>query len=249
MTGVFDSGIGGLSAFLALSRALPHTDLLYYAATAHLPLGEKSEGEICALVLQALDFFSRKGVSRVFLACGTASAIALKKCKEKFSFPIDGIVETGCKAAAHASKNGRIAVIATPATVASHAYASGIHALRPAARVTELACPALVAAAEACDPSAVKRTLSPLLDSDADTLVLGCTHFPLLRKAIGETLPTMTLIDPAALAADALVPLLKEEAHEKGTRALFTTGDPHLFATHAQAALGFRLPLEGITKL
>ena len=250
MTGVFDSGLGGLSAFLALSRALPHTDLIYYADTAHLPLGEKSKAEIRALVLRGVDFLARKGATRVFLACGTASSVALEKCKERFAFPVHGIVETGCKAAARTSQTGRIAVIATPATIASHAYALGIRALRPDALITELACPALVAAAEACDPSAVRRALSPLSSSDADTLILGCTHFPLLRNTIGELLPTMRLIDPAALTAEALVPLLEaEDLREEGARKLFTTGDPRLFASRAEAALGCRLRVEGIMNL
>lgn len=247
MIGVFDSGLGGLSAFLTLARALPRTDLVYYADTAHLPLGEKSEKEICSLVRDGVRFLARKGASHVLLACGTASAIALPKCKEMFAFPVCGIIEAGCNAAFSASETGRIAVIATPATVASHAYALGIRALRPDAHVTELACPALVAAAEMCDTSCVRRVLAPLSACDADTLILGCTHFPILRKAIEEMFPAMRLIDPAALAANETVLLLGTKAPcEGGTRALFTTGDPCLFARRAEAAFGCRLPVEAV---
>ena len=247
MIGVFDSGLGGLSAFLSLSRALPHTDLVYYADTAHLPLGEKSDGEIRSLVLDGVDFLARKGASHVLLACGTASAIALQKCKETFAFPVYGIIKAGCVAAARASQTGRVAVIATPATVASHAYASGIRALRPDAVVTELACPALVAAAETRDVSCVRRALAPLQDLAADTLVLGCTHFPLLRQTIEALFPATDLIDPAALAANDTIRLHeKETCREKGTRALFTTGDPLLFTRRAEAVFGCRLPVEAV---
>ncbi|MBO5653134.1 MAG: glutamate racemase [Clostridia bacterium] len=242
MIGVFDSGVGGLSAFLALARALPETDLAYYADSAHLPLGERSAEEIRALVLTGVCALEAMGATRVLLACGTASAVALSKCKETFTFPVYGILEAGCKAAAEASKNGRIAVIATPATIRSHAYGVGIRALRPEALVTELACPALVAAAETGDLSAVKAALSPLSGVQADTLILGCTHFPLLREAIGREIPTARLIDPAALTADHLVSLCREDPKkETGQRALFTTGDPLSFAKRAEALFGCRL--------
>ena len=242
MIGVFDSGVGGLSAFLTLTQALPETDLVYYADSAHLPLGERSAEEICDLVLEGVRTLAAFGASHVLLACGTASAVALEKCKEKFSFPIYGIVEEGCRAAAQASRSGHIAVIATPATIHSHAYSHGILTLRPQASVTELACPALVRAAETGNPSVVRDCLAPLSRSEADTLILGCTHFPLLKEAIKEALPAMTLIDPAALAADRLLSLCRESPQkEKGQRALFTTGDPLPFAKRAEALFGCRL--------
>ena len=244
MIGVFDSGIGGLSAFFTLASALPQTDLLYYADTAHLPLGEREENEILTLVTQAMTFFQQKGVSQVLLACGTAGAVALQKCKQKFAFPVYGIIKDGCLAAVQATRKGHIAVIATPATVSAHAYQKEILSLCPTARVTELACPALVTAAEEGNASAVTAVLSPLSHCDADTLILGCTHFPLLRTSISHALPHMRLIDPAAVAVTALIGIAnKQEKAETGNHAFFTTGDPRFFEKRAAAA-GFSLRAE-----
>ena len=244
MIGVFDSGLGGLSALRALSRALPRADLLYYADTAHLPIGEKSKAEICTAVKQALCFFSEQGASHVLLACGTASAVALPECKDLFAFKLYGIIESGARAAARYSPGGHIAVIATRATVATHAYAHHILALRPDARVMELSCPTLVTAAEAGVSEGVAKALSPLVESDADTLLLGCTHFPLLRGTIAALLPAMHPIDPAAQTGRALLPHLPKEGH--GRRECVTTGDPIPFAARAAAVLGEPLPVRGL---
>lgn len=248
MIGVFDSGLGGLATFRALSRALPSTPLLYYADTAHLPIGERSEGEILSLTEQALRFFEARCARLALLACGTASAISLEKCKQKFTFPLFGIIKDGARAAVRLSKSGRIAVIATPATIASHAYAREIRALRPEADVTELPCPSLVKAAEAGEEGAVCEALAPLAACDADTLVLGCTHFPLLKEAIEALLPHMRTVDPAAeTTARLLARLPPEGGHTPAARSFFVTGDPKDFARRATAVLGYSPTVESIT--
>lgn len=248
MIGIFDSGLGGLSAFKTLSAACPSVDLLYYADTAHLPIGEKSNEEILSLTKEALCFFKQRGVTRVLLACGTASAVSLQKCKELFAFPIHGIVEEGARAAVRSSRSGRITAIATPATVTAHAYRRAVLALCPNASVDELPCPSLVHAAETGDEGAVCEALSPLLESDADTLIMGCTHFPLLRDAIEALLPHMTLIDPAAETVRSLMPLLPlSKGTRKGARLFFTTGDPRVFAERASTVLQALPSVEGLT--
>ncbi len=248
MIGVFDSGLGGLAAFRTLSRALPSTPLLYYADTAHLPIGERSEGEILALTEQALRFFEARGVRLALFACGTASAVSLEKCKQRFTFPLFGIIKDGARAAVRLSKSGRIAVIATPATVASHAYARELRALRPEAEVIELPCPSLVRAAERGEEDAVCEALTPLLTCDADTLVLGCTHFPLLREAIEALLPHMRTVDPAAETVTGLLSRLPPDGGDTpASRSFFVTGDPHAFARRAAAVLGYSPTVEKIT--
>ena len=239
MIGVFDSGLGGLRAFRALSDAFPSLDLLYYADTLHLPIGGRSEEEILALVERALSFFASQGVSHALLACGTASAVALKKCKAHFTFPIYGIIEEGARAACLSSASGHIAVIATPATIATHAYRDSILSLRPDATVTELPCPSLVTAAELGEDGAVREALSPLSGNDADTLILGCTHFPLLREAIEAFLPHMRTVDPAAVTVAALCARLSYgECAASAKRLFFTTGDPRIFSLRAAKVLG-----------
>jgi glutamate racemase len=210
--GVFDSGVGGLTVLRALADALPGERFLYLGDTARLPYGTKSRETVVRYALQAADELVARGVKCLVVACNTASAAALGAlCDRHEGLPVIGVIEPGASAACAASASGRIAVLATEGTVSGGAYQRAIAARRPEARVAALACPLFVALAEEgwvdCEVAraAAARYLEPLLGERAsapDTLVLGCTHFPLLRPAI-ETVagPGVTIVDSAATTA------------------------------------------------
>src|SRR5690606_24866248 len=197
--GVFDSGIGGITVLKALRKALPHEDLVYLGDTARLPYGTKSPETVTAYATQATKHLLGHDVKMVVIACNTASAVALGPLKEALApIPVIGVIEPGAKAGVKATKTGRIGVIATEATVKGGAYARAIHAAMPEAQVAQAPCGLFVTLAEEgwtkgeVAEAAARRYLAPLFKGRAapDTLVLGCTHFPVLagtiRKVVGK---------------------------------------------------------------
>lgn len=210
MIGIFDSGLGGLTALCEARRLLPHADVVYFGDTARCPYGVKSEKTLLRYTEEAISLLEGYGASRILAACGTVSSVALPRLRGSFKARLYGICEEGLAGIA----GDRIAVIATPATVRSHAFRYAIEKRLPKAHITELACPLFVAMAEnglrdPRDPvvrELVSRSLAPLKESPPDTLVLGCTHFPLLADAIKAVLPTTRLYDVGKEAARALLP-------------------------------------------
>jgi glutamate racemase len=218
--GVFDSGVGGLTVLRELQRALPLEQFLYLGDTARLPYGTKSPETVVRYALQAADELVTRGVKALVIACNTASAAALPALRERFgALPVIGVVEPGALAACAASRSGRIAVLATEGTVRGGAYQQAIARLRPDAVVSALACQLFVALAEegwtdgTVAEAAALRYLQPLFAGAAqptpDTIVLGCTHFPLLRAAIARTVGEgVTIVDSAITTATATRTLL-----------------------------------------
>lgn len=219
--GVFDSGVGGLTVLRALAAALPHEDFLYLGDTARLPYGTKSPESIRRYALQAAALLRERGVKCLVVACNTASAVALDDLSAGFApVPVVGVVEPGAAAACAATRSGHIAVVATESTVRGGAYQAAIRRLRPEASVAARACPLFVALAEEgwtdgpVVEAVIHRYLDDLFDGDAaahpDTLVLGCTHFPVLapalRKVLGER---VTIVDSAQTTAAALADVLE----------------------------------------
>ena len=215
--GVFDSGVGGLTVLRVLLEQMPHEDFIYLGDTARLPYGTKSPTTVERYALQAADALIARGVKALIVACNTASAVGLPALRARHpELPVIGVVEPGAAAAVAASRTGLIAVIATQATVRGDAYARAITALRPTARVRAVACQLFVALAEEgwiCGEVAhavAQRYLQPLFGTAAadgaliDTLVLGCTHFPLLQPVIRAVVgPDITIVDSAATTAHA----------------------------------------------
>jgi glutamate racemase len=213
--GVFDSGVGGLTVLRALISELPAEDFVYLGDTARLPYGTKSAATVVRYALQAADALIERGVKALIIACNTASAVALPALRARHAdLPVIGVVEPGAAAAVAASPGGRIAVIGTQATVRGGAYPRAIAALRPTAQVSTLACQLFVALAEEgwtegeVARAVAERYLRPLcgagagIDAAADTLVLGCTHFPLLLSVIREVIgPNVVIVDSAATTA------------------------------------------------
>lgn len=213
--GVFDSGFGGLTVLRALLKRLPHARFAFLGDTARLPYGSKSRRTIARYASESAQFLVREqGAEFLVIACNTASALALDAIQEAVPVPVLGVIEPGAAAAKASSRTGDVLVIATDATVQSHAYAAACHA--QGLRALEKACPLLVPLVEegwtdhAVTAEVVRIYLDELMRDAAaqglnpDTLVLGCTHYPLLRAAIERTVPeNMRVIDSAEAAAEA----------------------------------------------
>lgn len=219
--GVFDSGVGGLTVLRALAAALPEEDFLYLGDTARLPYGTKSPASIRRYALQAAGLLRSRGVKCLVVACNTASAVALDELAAGFApVPVLGVVEPGAAAACAATRSGRIAVVATESTVRGGAYQAAIRRCRPDALVVARACPLFVALAEEgwtegpVVEAVAHRYLDDLFATGAaggpDTLVLGCTHFPVLAAAIRRVVGDgVAIVDSAVTTAAALVAVLE----------------------------------------
>ncbi|MEP7013053.1 MAG: glutamate racemase [Acidobacteriota bacterium] len=206
--GVFDSGVGGLTVVAALEQRLPRESILYLGDTARLPYGSKSEDTVTRYTRKNIEFLERRGVKAVVVACNTASALALPNLE--LHLPTWGVIEPGAEKAA-ATGRGRIGVLATEATVRSDAYPKALLRLRPELEVLSRACPLFVPLVEEGwhdDPVTelvARRYLAPLLDAQVDTLVLGCTHYPLLAPVLARVAgPEVMLVDSAQAVAESV---------------------------------------------
>ncbi len=223
--GVFDSGIGGLTVFRALSARLPGERILYLGDTARVPYGNKSPETVSRYTRECARFLLRRGIKALVVACNTASALALPSLAPELPVPSLGVIEPGAHRACRVSASGRIGVIGTDATIRSGAYRAAIRRTRPETEVTAVACPLFVPLAEeGWAESEVARLvaetyLAAFKGREIDALVLGCTHYPLLRGVIGSVLgPGIALVDSAEATASEAAEMLKE-------RGLLADGD------------------------
>ena len=243
--GVFDSGMGGLTVLRALRAALPHEDLVYLGDTARLPYGTKSAETVTAYALAATRHLMQHDIKMVVIACNTASSVALEPLSEALApLPVIGVVEPGAAAGVAATRNGFIGVLATESTVKGGAYLRAIHKFAPQAHVTQAACAVFVALAEEGWVSgdvvedAARRYIEPLMShaTPPDTLVLGCTHFPVLARAIAEVAgEDVKLVDSAETTAKAVCERLGENglasaSNARGTTRFLATDSPERFA-------------------
>ncbi|MCH5273743.1 MAG: glutamate racemase [Lachnospiraceae bacterium] len=216
--GVFDSGVGGLTVVREIMEQLPGEAILYFGDTARVPYGNKSEETVVRYSSQIIKFLLSKGAKTIVIACNTASAVALEKMKKEFEVPIIGVVEPGAKAAAKVTRNGRIGVIGTEATIRSGIYNEFLQKTNPHVTVYGKACPLFVPLAEEgwveedeITEQVARRYLAELSEQDIDTLVLGCTHYPLLRSVIQKVVgDKVQLVNPAVETARELKYLLEE---------------------------------------
>ncbi len=209
--GVFDSGVGGLTVVAALRELLPSESIVYLGDTARVPYGGKSRRTVERYSLEIAGLLLAEDAKMIVVACNTASSLALPRLVESLRIPVIGVVEPGAKAAVAATRSAAIGVIGTRATIRSQAYERALQTLSPGVRVVAQACPLLVPLIEEGwldDPvtdAVVARYLAPLLAENIDTLVLGCTHYPLLRTAIGRMAgPQIRLVDSARHCAEAV---------------------------------------------
>ncbi len=215
--GVFDSGIGGLTVFRALAAKLPRERILYLGDTARVPYGNKSPETVTRYTRECARFLLRRGIKALVVACNTASALALPSLAPELPVPSLGVIEPGARRACRVSATGRVGVIGTDATIRSGAYRAAIRRTRPEAEVTAAACPLFVPLAEeGWAETEVARLvaecyLAAFRGREIDALVLGCTHYPLLRGVIGAVLgPGIALVDSAEATASEAAALLEE---------------------------------------
>lgn len=212
MIGIFDSGLGGLTALKELVKRLPNEDFVYFGDTGRVPYGTRSVETIKKYSLEDLRFLSSFGVDAVLVACGTVSSTALSDLRAASGKKIYGVITPTVEAAVKATENGKIGVIGTNATIKSGAFEVGILEREPSMFVKAIACPLFVplvengfsAPGDEVTLAAVKRYLEPLREDGVDTLILGCTHYPIIGWAISEVLPGVKLINSGAAAADAV---------------------------------------------
>lgn len=216
--GVFDSGIGGLTVVRALTHRLPHENIVYFGDTARVPYGPKSPQVVRDYAAQDVDFLISRGVKMVVIACNTVSAVALDVVQKRAKVPVVGVIQPGASTAVTSSQRKRIGIIGTEATVASQAYAHAIRQLDPSVKAFARACPLFVPLAEegwmdhAATRMIAKEYLFPLTQEKIDTLILGCTHYPVLRAAIQEAVgQAVTLIDSGEATAGVVADLLDAE--------------------------------------
>ena len=215
--GVFDSGIGGLTVVRELMRQLPDESIIYFGDTARVPYGPKSPDTVRRYSHEITEYLRGEGVKAIVIACNTATAHALPMLRAELPLPVIGVVEPGARAAVAATRNGEIGVIGTAGTIGSGAYDRAIKALAPDTMVVARACPLLVPLVEEgwLDTEATRliarEYLEPLMRERADTLVLGCTHYPLLKPLLAEILgPDVELIDSAEETAAETGRVLRE---------------------------------------
>ena len=219
--GVFDSGVGGLTVAREIMRNLPSERIVYFGDTARVPYGSKSKEIVLKYSRQIVRFLQTQDVKAIVVACNTASAMALETIRQEIDIPIIGVVKPGAKVAAHTTRNKKIGLIGTRGTVNSQLYPEIIHSYDPEIQVIGQPCPLFVPLVEEgwlkddVTVEVARRYLEPLLEQGIDTLILGCTHYPLLRSLLrnlaGEG---VTLVNPAYETARALEELLKEKGLE-----------------------------------
>lgn len=241
--GLFDSGVGGLTVLDAVARRLPHENLLYLGDTARLPYGTKSPETVRRYATRAVQLLLSRDVKALVVACNTATALALDAIREVSPVLVVGVVEPGARAAVHALAPGDtrpIAVLATEATVKSDAYGRAIRERDPGRAVLNVACPLFVPLAEEgwADDEVTRlvaeRYLAPVRDAGAAVVVLGCTHYPLLKSTIARVLPEGTvLVDSAECTAEAL----DRELASGERRGNASAGETHLLVTDASERL------------
>lgn len=274
--GIFDSGMGGLTVARCVVDALPHESVIYFGDTKRCPYGVRTSDEVRGFVQQIGAWFMRRRVKVIVIACNTATSAALPMAQRTFGVPVIGVIDPGARAAVQATRNGRVGVIATPLTIANDAYAQAIHRMDAGVSVVSLATPDFVPLVESelatgrhlhddwrrnntvflTDEvrAVVRRSLEPLRGTGIDTLVLGCTHFPLLAPAIREVMgPDVTIVSSAEETTRELKETLtrRRQLVEEGAQASFrfatTSDDITSFAAAGQFIFG--RPLDSIEKV
>ncbi len=251
--GMFDSGLGGLTVMDQLLRVLPHEHVVYFGDTARLPYGDKSRETIIRQSLENAIFLLGKNVKILVVACSTASAHALERLQQTVNVPVIGTIEPGAERAVQISRNGRIGVLGTKGTIQSQAYQKAILQRDPHATVVSVACPLLVPLIEehyVTHPAArliVQEYLRPLREQQIDTLVLGCTHYPLLKGLISSELgDAVAIVDSATTCAEQAAAILTAGGLNRPhggavDHHYFVSDDPQKFQTQGRAFLGMSI--------
>jgi glutamate racemase len=257
--GVFDSGIGGLTVVHELMMRLPNEEIVYLGDTARLPYGTKSPETVLRFSRENLAFLKRRNVKIIVIACNTASSVALPKLLEEEHTPLVGVLLPGARAAARATKARRVGVIGTTATIRSGAYEDALWGLEPQIKIWSRACPLFVPLVEEgwhedeITYLTAKRYLDPMADFGADALVLGCTHYPVIRDVISRVVGEgVTLVDSARETAAEVERILdrdnlRNDAEKPGGITVYVTDIPYLFREVGERFL--RRPMERVERI
>ena len=250
--GIFDSGIGGLTVVRQMVEKLPNESLIYFGDTARVPYGTKSDRAVREFAWEDSLFLLGHGVKMIVVACNTASAVALGELNHFLRIPVIGVIEPGAKAATNITKNKRVGVIGTQATIDSKAYEKEIHRIDPEIEVITASCPLFVPLAEegwlatSITKQVARTYLNKFKKKNIDTLILGCTHYPLLKKVIKEAVgKNITLVDSATETArkvgDLLGGSLKSAKKISGEHKFFVSDEPASFIKVGQRFLGRKI--------
>ena len=248
--GIFDSGVGGLTVARSILDQLPNESTLYIGDTARGPYGPRPLAEVREFALESLDFLVAQGVKAIVIACNTASAAMLRDARERYSVPVVEVIQPAARRAVAATRTGNIGVIGTRATIDSAAYLDAF-AAAPQLEITSIACPLFVEYVERGETSGTEITqiardyLAPFIEAKIDTLVLGCTHYPLLTGVISYVMGEgVTLVSSAEETAKDLYRilvennLLRQQQSTPPTHRFLATGDAHAFESLARRFLG-----------
>lgn len=253
--GIFDSGVGGLTVLKELLKTLPNENFIYFGDTARLPYGDKSPETIINYSIENSIFLLKKEIKMLIVACNTASAHALSVLTQIFHIPIVGAIDPGAESAVRATKNKRIAILGTRGTISSKSYENAIRSRCPEAFVLPIACPLLVPFIEehmtdhAATRIVLEEYLQPIHEENIDTILLGCTHYPLLtplvRALVGEKI---AIVDCALACAQSVQKILKDHSIERSGQVtpcqFFVSDDPHKFERIGTKFL--QMPLLGV---
>jgi glutamate racemase len=250
--GVFDSGVGGLTVLHEIVTALPHEEAIYLGDTGRYPYGTKSAETITRYALENVEFLVARGIKMLVVACNSVSAVALDAIRARWSIPILGVIEPGARAAVARTRSRRVGVIGTEATISSGAYSHALRALAPALEIYVRACPMFVPLAEEgwtegpIARQVVETYLGSLARSGIDTLVLGCTHYPLLASCIAEVMgPEVAIVDSAVETAREVGDALRAQGLDRdegpGRTSFFVTDVPERFVRMGQRFFGARV--------
>jgi glutamate racemase len=256
--GIFDSGVGGLTVMQQLMHALPKERLIYFGDTARVPYGNKSRNTVVRYSIENTICLLERNIKLLVVACNTASSLALPKLRQLFSIPIVGVIEPGAQKAVAVTRHQRIAVLGTKGTIQSGAYQAAIHKLAPHATVLPIACPLFVPLVEeqwlqhSATHLIVQEYLRPLKLQAIDTVLLGCTHYPLLSPLIQQEVGIdVQLVDSASTCAEQVKLLLQQQQLLspilQGQHQYFVSDDPEKFRTLAERLFGH--PLEAVELL
>ncbi|HIV03122.1 MAG TPA: glutamate racemase [Candidatus Aphodoplasma excrementigallinarum] len=262
--GVFDSGLGGLTAVKQLMDLLPEEDIIYFGDTGRVPYGTRSKDTIIKYTIQDINFLKTFQIKMIVVACGTASTVALPVLQDRVDLPMVGVLSEAVTSAVRQTKNNKIGVVATPATIKSGAFERAIHAAAPQAQTYGKACPLFVPLVEnghfdtQVAELVAREYLEPLKEADIDTLIMGCTHYPLLNRVVGRIMgPQVTLVNVGEETAKYVKRYLTEqdmraEPGKKGHYSYFVSDSvenfSHLGSMFLQREIGEMVNLVDIEK-
>ncbi len=249
--GILDSGVGGLTVVEEFYRQLPHENIVYFGDTERMPYGPRPQSEVRRFAMEIIDFLQTQDIKKIVVACNSATAAGITYYREKLDIPVTGVIEPGVRAALKATKNGCIGVIGTRGTIESGAYENDLHRLNPEIKVISKPCPLLVLIVEnnlINEPESRRVTeeyLTPLIEGGIDTLILGCTHYPLMAELIRDVAgEEITLISSAKEIAREAKEFFKKEKimnplqDYRGRHRFFVSGKPNTFEKIGKNLLG-----------